>query len=91
MRAAFPAKAAKAGVGHGRVGLERLIGQGGQLSDCKMVADPAGMGFGSAAWAIAATMAVDPWTDDGHPVEGAQLQFALGFDRAPAKPGAKPH
>lgn len=80
-KAAFPAKAG-AGVQQGQAGLDCQLDATGHLTDCRVVAEsPKDMGFGEAALSLAPRMAVDPWTEDGHSVEGVRVQFALGFKR----------
>ncbi len=80
-KAAFPAKAG-AGVKQGQAGLDCRLDATGHLTDCRVVGEnPKDMGFGAAALSLASRMAVDPWTEDGHSVEGVRVQFALGFTR----------
>jgi hypothetical protein len=82
LKAAFPAKAAGAGLQQGQAGLDCRLDATGHLTDCRVTAEnPKDMGFGAAALSLAPLMAVNPWTDDGHSIEGVRVEFALGFNR----------
>jgi hypothetical protein len=84
-RDAFP-KAAGA-VQAGQAGVDCRLDASGHLTDCHVVAeDPKDKGFGAAALSLASLMAVNPWTEDGHSVEGVRVQFALGFRQGPPGP-----
>jgi TonB family protein len=82
IRAAFPPKAV--GVSsHGQVGLVCAADAAGVMTGCRVIAEtPAGLGFGEAALELSHQMAVNLWTEDGRPVEGAQVSFAITFDRS---------
>ncbi len=84
IRAAFPAKAA--GVAdHGHVGLTCIANGAGAMTGCKVIAEsPAGLGFGDSALELSRQMAVNVWTEDGRPVEGAQVSYTIAFDRGKA-------
>ncbi len=87
--AAFPAKAADAGLAVGRASLDCLVAAGGQLDACTVLReDPAGMDFGPSALAIAPALAVNPWTDDGLPAEGARVRFVIRVDKEADPPAA---
>ena len=88
---AFPAKAAAAGLKTGLARLDCAVGPGGRLDPCTVVSEsPAGMDFGLAAPAVAEKLAVNPWTDDGLPADGAHVRFAIGFTRRePAQAAAR--
>jgi TonB family protein len=87
----FPGKAADAGLTTGRAVLDCIASQTGMMTNCRVVSEePTGMDFGSAAVQVASVMGVNPWTDDGEPVDGRHVQFALRLNRAPDAPaGAK--
>ncbi len=88
---AFPGKAADAGLVTGRVMLDCAVAEGGGLGPCiALTEDPPGMDFGPAAMSIAPALAVNPWTDDGLPAEGAHLRFAIRFVRQEPAPAAPP-
>jgi TonB family protein len=87
--AAFPDKAADAGLTGGRAALDCAVAKDGALADCRIDSEePPGMGFGPAAISLAKYMAVDPWTDDGLPADGARLKFAIRFVRKDVQPPA---
>jgi TonB family protein len=78
--AAFPAKAADAGVNEGRGFVDCAVREGGPLSECKTTSEePSGLGFGDSAVAVASLMAVNPWTDEGEAAEGAHVEFSIRF------------
>lgn len=86
---AFPEEAAKAGLAGGRASLDCAAAKDGSLDDCRVVGeDPPGMGFGPAGVALAKSMAINPWTDDGQPAEGARFRFAIRFVHK--EPGPEP-
>jgi TonB family protein len=90
----FPAEAAKAGLKQGRAIVSCAVKHDGSLEDCGVVSEePAGMGFGEAALKIAAVTAMNPWTAQGTPVEGARIRLPIRLvapdataQPAPAKP-----
>ncbi len=91
MLAAFPAKAADAGLTTGRVVVDCTVAQNGNLTNCAPISeDPAGMEFGAAAIQIAQALAVNPWTSDGLPADGAHLKFALRFLHKEPEPASAP-
>lgn len=92
MLAAFPAKAADAGVETGRATLDCGVLKGGALGDCRVAREePEGMEFGATALVIAQAFAINPWTDDGLPVDGARVTFSVRFvHKEPEAPPAKP-
>lgn len=95
----YPDKAADAGVKTGRGVVDCTVAAGGTLTGCTVESeDPPGMGFGEAAVAVLASFTVNPWTDDGHPVDGAKVHVPVRMNEAerdtpaptpppPAKPG----
>ncbi len=93
--AAFPVKAAEAGLKTGRAVVECVVLPNGALSACQATSeDPAGQDFGPSAIEIAQVLAVNPWTDDGLPSDGAHVRFAVRFVREeppPAAPSSAPH
>ena len=86
----FPAKAAAAGLETGRAVVDCRVGLAGQLEGCRpLVEQPGDMGFGEAGVALATPLAVNPWTADGLPAEGARVRFAVRIDNTQANPGTK--
>lgn len=90
--ALYPDKAADAGVRSGQGVADCLVAPDGKLTGCKVAREkPEGLGFGDAAVAIAGVMQMNPWTDDGRPVDGARLKLPINFTQAEeAAPKAKP-
>ncbi len=87
---AFPSAAAAKRVlaGHGVVQCT-VDGHGG-LSDCKPLSgEPEGLGFAEAAAKVATGLRMNPWTDDGGPVDGAVVDVPIRFNLVPA-PTAPP-
>lgn len=67
--AAFPKAAQAAGVMEGKAHVACDLGAGGLLSNCATRSEePAGMGFGEAAFALASEYRFNLWSDDGLPV-----------------------
>jgi len=87
----FPPKAAAAGLKTGRATVECAIERSGELDQCRVVDEtPAGMDFGPAAVALASALAVNPWTFEGLPAEGAKVRIAIRINSNDPEPGAKP-
>jgi TonB family protein len=86
----YPAKADDAGVKTGRGVVDCRVAADGAVVDCAVSGeDPAGMGFGQAALEAVKYFAVNPWTDDGRPVEGARIRIPFRFnDAGPPAPAA---
>jgi TonB family protein len=89
----FPAAAAKAGLKQGRAMLACTVAHDGALTNCGVISEePANLGFGDAALKIAAVTAMNPWTAQGTPVDGAKVRLPIRLvapDDAPPAP-AKP-
>jgi TonB family protein len=84
----FPIAAAKAGLKTGVASVECSVQHDGTLKDCIVASeDPAGMGFGDAALQVASVMAMNPWTAQGDPVDGARIRLPVRLE-LPA--GAEP-
>ena len=83
-QALYPDAAANAGVKTGRAVVDCVVDHSGQLSGCKVISEtPPGLGFGNAAVQIAGVMAINPWTLQGRPVEGAHIRLPLRLNFAP--------
>ena len=87
--ALYPDVAAKAGVKTGEGTVDCLVAESGGLGDCKLITEePAAMGFGAAAMAVAPTLHANLWTRDGQRAPGAHVVVPLRFD-APGADAAK--
>jgi hypothetical protein len=76
--ALYPAAAKAKGVMTGVGVVNCLVLPGGSLGDCRLVSEtPAGLGFGEAAMKLIETFQLDPWTEDGRPVDGARINIPL--------------
>jgi TonB family protein len=74
----FPAAAIKLGLRTGVGTVECVVLHTGVLDQCVAVAeDPDGMGFGKAAVAISKEFAMNPWTKQGFPVDGAHVRLPI--------------
>jgi TonB family protein len=90
VQAIFPKQAADAGVKAGKGVAECRVAADGHLKDCKVSReDPPGLGFGASAVLVAGVMQLNPWSDDGRPVDGAMIKLPVQFGLAP-EPVAKP-
>jgi TonB family protein len=79
----YPAKAADAGVKTGRGVVVCTVAAGGGLTNCTVESeDPPGLDFGPAAVAVLTAFTVNPWTEDGHPVDGAKLRVPVRMNQA---------
>jgi TonB family protein len=87
----FPNAAAKAGYKSGLAQLDCTVQHDGSLKNCTVVSEePAGLGFGDAALTIAGVMAMNPWTAEGTPVDGARIRLPVRIELPAAGPPAKP-
>jgi TonB family protein len=87
LRDAYPAAARTAGVAGGRAVLDCVVGAGGALEQCAVTSqEPANLGFGDAALAIAPSFHAAIWTQDGLPTIGGHLRLPMRF--APPEPPA---
>lgn len=88
IQGAYPKAAADAGVRSGVGVIDCATAADGRLTDCTVSReDPAGLGFGEAALTVAPIMQMNPWTDDGRPVDGARIKLPIQFKLAgPANP-----
>ena len=94
----YPAAAAKADIRSGGAEVECTVQHDGSLKSCAVTSEtPAGMGFGDAALQVASVMAMNPWTAQGDPVDGARIRLPVRLELpeeatpaaaqpAPAKP-----
>lgn len=88
--ALYPDKAADAGIKSGRGVADCAVAVGGKLVDCKPArAEPADLGFAEAAAAVAGVMQMNPWTDEGRPVDGARIRLPINFTLAEPPPAAE--
>ena len=77
----FPAAAHQAGVQTGVGRVDCRVGDDGGLGDCKVVdEEPAGLGFGAAALAVAPDMHANLWSRDGLRTPGAHVVAPLRFN-----------
>lgn len=80
---AFPAAATKQGATTGVGYIHCALRHDGGLTQCSIAQEqPAGLGFGPAALALAETMSINPWTSDGHPVDGAEITVPIRLNAA---------
>lgn len=80
--AIFPQAAADKGLTRGVGVADCAIASDGSLTDCKVGReDPVGLGFGEAAVRVAQAMQMNPWTDDGRPVDGARIRLPIQFNK----------
>jgi len=85
----FPAAAVKAGLRSGKADVECTVQHDGSLKDCTVVAEqPAGLGFGDAALTVAGVMAMNPWTAEGDPVDGARIRLPVRLELPADAPAA---
>ena len=87
MTALYPKLASDKGVATGRGVVDCSIDAAGELVGCVVASeDPPGMGFGPAAIVAAANFTLNPWTEDGRPVDGSKFRLAVRFVEDPAAP-----
>lgn len=85
--AVFPEQAVAKGVNKGLGIAQCVVAVGGRLVDCKPVrADPADLGFGEAAVAIASSMQVNAWGEDGLAPDGATVRLPIRFNLSEPAP-----
>lgn len=81
--ALYPDIAADAGVTSGQGVADCLVAPDGKLTDCRIAREkPEALGFGAAAVSVAGVMQMNPWTDDGRPVDGARIRLPITFTQA---------
>jgi protein TonB len=79
--ALFPESAAKAGYKTGIATVECEVTHTGALTGCSVVREnPPGYGFGKSALAVASVMVMNPWTQQGTPVDGARVRLPVTID-----------
>jgi len=90
----YPEAAIKAGFKTGVAMLVCSVAHSGALTGCTVDSEaPADVGFGDAALKIAAVMAMNPWTQQGEPVDGMTIRLPIRLvlpDEPPAPPAATP-
>ncbi|MHB8530118.1 MAG: TonB family protein [Caulobacteraceae bacterium] len=92
----FPPAAADKGLRTGRGVASCVVAPNGALTGCRpLTGDPPDLGFSEAAVRIASVMKINPWTDEGGPVDGATVRLPIRFNlsggqhRAAAKSAAR--
>jgi TonB family protein len=88
----YPEEAAAKGIATGRGVAKCEVAADGALTDCQeMPGEPDGLGFSHSAVVVASAMAMNPWTDEGDPVDGSSIVLPIRFNLAPdaAPPAAK--
>jgi hypothetical protein len=76
--AVYPEAAIKAGYKSGVAVLACSVAHTGVLTGCMVDSEaPADVGFGEAALKIAAVMAMNPWTQQGEPVDGMTIRLPI--------------
>jgi len=90
--AVYPEAAIKAGFKTGVAMLVCSVAHSGALTGCTVDSEaPADVGFGEAALKIAAVMAMNPWTQQGQPVDGMTIRLPIRLVLPdPAPPAATP-
>jgi TonB family protein len=84
-QASFPQTAN--GVNEVRVALVCQAGAGGVLSACDIVREePAGLGYGQGALALAPKFRVGPWSQDGLPTIGAKVRVPIRYQLTQVQP-----
>jgi hypothetical protein len=87
----FPPEAAKAGLKSGLASVDCTVQHDGSLKDCVVASEnPPGMGFGVSALQIATLMAMNPWTAQGDPVDGARIRLPIRLELPADTPAAAP-
>ena len=78
LTAVYPAAAAAKGVKSGRGVAQCVIAANGALTGCKpLPAQSDEPGFSQAAAVVAAGMRMNPWTEEGGPVDGATIDLPI--------------
>jgi hypothetical protein len=79
----YPEAAAAKGITTGRGVAKCSVAADGSLTACEeMPGNPDGLGFSHSAVIIAGAMAMNPWTDEGAPVDGATIAVPIRFNLA---------
>jgi len=85
----YPEAAAAKGITTGRGVAKCSVALDGALTACQeMPADPDGLGFSHSAVVVAQAMAMNPWTDEGAPVDGSTIVLPIRFNLAADAPPA---
>ena len=86
----FPAEAVTKGVKTGLGVAHCTVTPDGALTACEpRRGDPDGLGFSEAAVRVAEVMKMNPWTQEGGPVDGAGINLPIRFNLAVTKPPLK--
>jgi TonB family protein len=85
----YPDAAAAKGITTGRGVAKCSVAVDGGLTNCReMPGEPDGLGFSQSAVVIASAMAMNPWTDEGAPVDGSTIVLPIRFNLAAGTPNA---
>ncbi|HEY3814975.1 MAG TPA: TonB family protein [Caulobacteraceae bacterium] len=77
-RKIFPQAALAKGIKSGHGVVTCTVAANGVLAGCSVTSeDPPGLGFGEAALKLSATFRLDPWTEDGRPVDGSPMTIPI--------------
>lgn len=90
----FPEEAARAGYKTGVGTIDCQVTHGGRLANCTVSSEaPPGFGFGKAALAVSNVMVMNPWTQQGDPVDGARISLPIRVNlgaEPPVVPAPRP-
>jgi TonB family protein len=85
----YPEAAAAKGITTGRGVAKCAVAVDGSLTACQeMPGEPDGLGFSHSAVVVGQAMAMNPWTDEGGPVDGSEIVLPIRFNLAPGAQSA---
>ena len=77
----YPAAAKKAGIKTAKVVMSCSVGAEGKVENCVAASEqPAGLGFGEAAVALATAFQVTSWTAEGLPTIGGKIRVPIRYE-----------